>query len=495
MYPPEAIDLFAAVKRLLRPRRPAQPRRPGRPRPRRRRPARLAATLREPRRPAPAPRRRRRRRRGAPVHRRGQVPGRQHRRRRGHVPVLPGHAGREGLHPRPRPGAAGDGRRRARHRRLAPPRGRTRRSTCACPARGAPRDCPTGIDMATYKAEVLHQTLRGAARPRSHYALGWLPALGAASAADGAASPTRRCAASRSRGRPTAAAGVDPRRSIPAFATEAVPSLGPPTRRARHGGPATGRRAALGRLVHRLTSPPRSAGPPSACSRPPGYASGSSAEPACCGLTWISHRPARHRPARCWPAPSTQLHPYVDGGYRVVGLEPSCLAMLRSDAVELVDDPRAGAGRGGRAHAGRAARPAAGLDAARPERRDRRGAAALPPRQRHGLGGRRRAARAGPAPRSPGRRLLRPGRQLRRGAGALRGVGGGRGAAAAARRRAPRGAGRRSCWPTASPAAPSSTTSPACRPCTSPSCLPPACPTETSAQGGRGGGPALDRTP
>src|SRR6266699_1366029 len=36
-------------------------------------------------------------------------------------------------------------------------------------------DCPTGTDMATYKAEVLHQRYRHRLRPASHYALGWLP--------------------------------------------------------------------------------------------------------------------------------------------------------------------------------------------------------------------------------------------------------------------------------------------------------------------------------
>jgi Fe-S oxidoreductase len=35
------------------------------------------------------------------------------------------------------------------------------------------------------------------------------------------------------------------------------------------------------------------------------------------------------------------LAPYVASGVPVVGLEPSCLATLRSDAVELTDDPRA----------------------------------------------------------------------------------------------------------------------------------------------------------
>ena len=41
--------------------------------------------------------------------------------------------------------------------------------------KGCARDCPTGIDMAAYKAEVLDRTYAGRLRPRSHYALGWLP--------------------------------------------------------------------------------------------------------------------------------------------------------------------------------------------------------------------------------------------------------------------------------------------------------------------------------
>ncbi|HJR89642.1 MAG TPA: FAD-linked oxidase C-terminal domain-containing protein, partial [Aeromicrobium sp.] len=41
--------------------------------------------------------------------------------------------------------------------------------------KGCASDCPTGVDMATYKSEVLHQTYRGRRRPRSHYILGRLP--------------------------------------------------------------------------------------------------------------------------------------------------------------------------------------------------------------------------------------------------------------------------------------------------------------------------------
>jgi Fe-S oxidoreductase len=35
------------------------------------------------------------------------------------------------------------------------------------------------------------------------------------------------------------------------------------------------------------------------------------------------------------------LHPYVEAGVPIVGLEPSCLAAIRTDAPEIIADPRA----------------------------------------------------------------------------------------------------------------------------------------------------------
>ena len=67
---------------------------------------------------------------------------------------------------------------------------------------------------------------------------------------------------------------------------------------------------------------------------------------ACCGLTWIStgqldgaRRQLRHS--------LDVLHPHVAAGVPVVGLEPSCLAVWRSDAGELLDDPRVAVVAGG----------------------------------------------------------------------------------------------------------------------------------------------------
>jgi Fe-S oxidoreductase len=63
-------------------------------------------------------------------------------------------------------------------------------------------------------------------------------------------------------------------------------------------------------------------------------------QPACCGLTWIStgQLAGARRQLR---AALDVLHPLVAAGTPVVGLEPSCLAVWRSDAAELLpDDPR-----------------------------------------------------------------------------------------------------------------------------------------------------------
>ena len=64
-------------------------------------------------------------------------------------------------------------------------------------------------------------------------------------------------------------------------------------------------------------------------------------EDACCGLTWVTTGQL-DRARTIMARTVATLAPYVASGVPVVGLEPSCLATLRSDAVELTDDPRAG---------------------------------------------------------------------------------------------------------------------------------------------------------
>lgn len=60
-------------------------------------------------------------------------------------------------------------------------------------------------------------------------------------------------------------------------------------------------------------------------------------EPLCCGLTWISTGQlgiARKMLA----ATVSSLRPWIEAGTLVVGLEPSCTAVFRSDAPELLPE-------------------------------------------------------------------------------------------------------------------------------------------------------------
>lgn len=65
--------------------------------------------------------------------------------------------------------------------------------------------------------------------------------------------------------------------------------------------------------------------------------------PACCGLTWISTGQldgARHQLRQTLDV----LGPFASAGIPIVGIEPSCTAVLRQDLPELLpDDPRSGA--------------------------------------------------------------------------------------------------------------------------------------------------------
>ena len=62
---------------------------------------------------------------------------------------------------------------------------------------------------------------------------------------------------------------------------------------------------------------------------------------ACCGLTWISTGQLEGARSRLTDLLGV-LGPYAVNGIPIVGVEPSCTAVLRSDLLDLVpDDPRA----------------------------------------------------------------------------------------------------------------------------------------------------------
>ena len=227
--------------------------------------------------------------------------------------------------------------------------------------KGCLNDCPTGIDMATYKSEVLHQTYRDRRRPRSHYVLGRLPfwarllAPIAWLANLGLRTPGLRSIARW-------IAGVDQRRSLPMFATKRFSRL-------------TRSRSARGTVLiwaDSFTEYFSTAGGLAAIDvlEAAGYRVETLARPQCCGLTWITTGQldtARELVGRA----VEQLHPYVAAGVPVVGLEPSCLSVLRSDAVELLDDPRAAEVAGGVLTLAELLDQHRGLDRSRPDRAPR----------------------------------------------------------------------------------------------------------------------------
>ncbi|MEA4942867.1 MAG: FAD-linked oxidase C-terminal domain-containing protein, partial [Propionicimonas sp.] len=200
--------------------------------------------------------------------------------------------------------------------------------------KGCARDCPTGVDLASYKSQALAETYRGRLRPRSHYLLGRLPQFarlitrlpGATALVNGAL---------RAPGVGRAArwlAGVDRRRSLPRFA--ARPSHQTLARSAGAGRPVAlwidsfsdcFAGTHLPALVQVLTDA--------------GWTPELVTDPACCGLTWITTGQRDAAARRLRQAVGT-LHSYVERGLPILGVEPSCLAVLRDDAAGLIDDPR-----------------------------------------------------------------------------------------------------------------------------------------------------------
>lgn len=192
-------------------------------------------------------------------------------------------------------------------------------------------DCPTGIDMATFKSETLHRTYQGKLRPRAHYTLGrlpqWLRLAGPFARLVnvlGKITPLRKVM--------LAAMGADGRRSLPELAAR-------PFRRLRKN-LAPAHRPTGTKVVLWVDSFTDSLSPEIALDAITVLeAAGCDvkiAEPGiCCGLTLISTGQLTAAKRKLTNTVEV-LNPYVEAGYTVVGLEPSCTATLRSDLVELL---------------------------------------------------------------------------------------------------------------------------------------------------------------
>jgi len=194
-------------------------------------------------------------------------------------------------------------------------------------------DCPAGVDMARYKSEALHRTYEGRLRPVSHYVLGWLPRWAKlARLAPRLVNAVTRIPLVARIG--LAAGGMDPRRQIPAFAT--VPFR---RRRGRYAATSETARPKVALWVDSFSDSfsPEAAEAAITVLQDAGYQVVVPQQEACCGLTWIStgQLPAARRRLS---GLLDVFAPFAEADIPIVGLEPSCTAVLRSDLVDLLPD-------------------------------------------------------------------------------------------------------------------------------------------------------------
>ena len=205
MYYADALALFGGGQARSRPRGPAQPRRPRRPgaarrrscgrpragrRPRRRCGCRTtAATCPPPCTAAPA---------SASAWPTTPASGRD-------VPLVRRRPARRRTPPAGGPGCSRRRSPAAGRRRVATPAVHEALDLCLS-CKGCARDCPTGVDMATYKAEVLHQSYAGRRRPRCALHAGPAAAVGRSSPRRGWSTGAGR---NGRRGWPSWRAGID----------------------------------------------------------------------------------------------------------------------------------------------------------------------------------------------------------------------------------------------------------------------------------------------
>ena len=250
----------------------------------------------------------------------------------------------------------------------------------ACKACSA--DCPAGVDMARYRSEALFRTYRGRLRPLSHYTLGWLPRLtrvtarvpGLAAVANAIMSITPlRSLAFR-------LIGLDPRRGMPALQSGtftawarrhsllvgSVPSSVLPDPVSGASDPVSESRERGGTPASPVADSPILSGPRDPSGRPYALVWADSfsqtlddagaravvdvleangfapivAPDACCGLTWITTGQLTGAKKHLSSLLGV-LAPFAASGIPIVGVEPSCTAVLRDDLLDLLpDDPR-----------------------------------------------------------------------------------------------------------------------------------------------------------
>jgi len=191
-------------------------------------------------------------------------------------------------------------------------------------------DCPAGVDMAKYKSEVLFRKYKGKIRPISHYTLGKLPFW----AKFGKKFPKLVNAVTSSFLRPIilSAGGMDGRRLIPKFSEDPFVTS-QEARNIKSGKPPIV--LWVDTFSGAFTS--ESAFAAVELLENCGYEVIIPSREACCGLTAISTGQLSEAKRTLINLLDT-LGPYVEQGLKIVGLEPSCTAVLRSDLLDLLPE-------------------------------------------------------------------------------------------------------------------------------------------------------------
>ncbi|MEU0965951.1 FAD-linked oxidase C-terminal domain-containing protein [Streptomyces sp. NPDC005917] len=201
--------------------------------------------------------------------------------------------------------------------------------------KGCKSDCPTGVDMATYKAEFLAHHYAGRPRPAAHYSMGWLPVWAhLAEHAPGLANSALQAPVLGRFGKRFA--GVDAARRAPVFAERSFVrwwrALG--TAEPDPADPAT---VVLWPDTFSNHFHPAIAMSAVRVLEDAGFRVAVPDSPVCCGLTWISTGQLATA-KRVLRRTLQVMRPYLEAGTPVIGLEPSCTAVFRSDAPELLPD-------------------------------------------------------------------------------------------------------------------------------------------------------------
>jgi len=205
--------------------------------------------------------------------------------------------------------------------------------------KGCKKDCPADVDMATYKAEFLAHHWKGRQwrRPRADFSLGWLPDMARLAAATGTSRLANAVMGAPGLHRAAAWLGGVEDREFPQFARQDLQRWF--AARQRPDGPGYGRRGSVMLWPDTFTNyfHPRVGQAAIQVLEDAGWQVFMPAQRVCCGLTWISTGQLATAKRKLRQTVQ-QLASHVRAGGYVVGLEPSCTAVFRSDAPELFPD-------------------------------------------------------------------------------------------------------------------------------------------------------------